>query len=111
MVETSQPMIRMSEVDKSYRRGGQDLEILKRMHLEVQPADFLALMGPSGSGKSTILNLIGGLDTPDRGTVEVGGIDLATLSKNELSAWRARHVGFVFQSFNLIPVLTALENV
>ena len=111
MVDTSQPMIRMADVDKSYRRGGQDLVILKGMHLEVAPADFLALMGPSGSGKSTILNLIGGLDEPDRGQVEVAGTDLSTLSKNDLSAWRARHVGFVFQSFNLIPVLTALENV
>jgi putative ABC transport system ATP-binding protein len=111
MAQTSEPIIRMSGVDKSYRRGGQDLVILKNMDLAVKPAEFLALMGPSGSGKSTILNLISGLDTPDAGHIVVGETDLSTLSKNELSAWRARHCGFVFQSFNLIPVLTALENV
>lgn len=105
------PIISMTGVDKSYRRGGQALVILQGMDLEVEPAEFLALMGPSGSGKSTILNLIGGLDGPERGQVVVAGTDLSRLSKNELSAWRARHVGFVFQSFNLIPVLTALENV
>ena len=106
-----EPIIVMQGVDKTYRRGGQDLVILQGMHLEVKPAEFLALMGPSGSGKSTILNLIGGLDAADAGDVVVGGQDLAKLSKNDLAAWRARHVGFVFQSFNLIPVLTALENV
>ena len=111
MAPSAEPIIRMSGVDKAYRRGGQDLVILKNMDLAVRPAEFLALMGPSGSGKSTILNLISGLDTPDAGRIVVGDTDLARLSKNELSAWRARHCGFVFQSFNLIPVLTALENV
>jgi putative ABC transport system ATP-binding protein len=109
--EKSVPIIHMEGVRKSYRKGGEQLVILDGMDLDVAKGEFLALMGPSGSGKSTILNLIGGLDAPDAGRVEVAGTDLATLSKNDLAAWRARHVGFVFQSFNLIPVLTAAENV
>jgi putative ABC transport system ATP-binding protein len=107
----SDAVIRMTGVDKAYRKGGQTLVILEAMDLEVPPGDFLALMGPSGSGKSTILNLIGGLDVPDAGRVEVAGVDLSTLSGGALSEWRARNVGFVFQAFNLLPVLTALENV
>lgn len=105
------PIIRMSGVSKSYRRGGQDLQILEGMDLEVATGEFLALMGPSGSGKSTILNLIGGLDTADAGRIEVAGTDVGGLRGDALSAWRARHVGFVFQAFNLLPVLTAQENV
>ena len=116
MAETPQarpdgPLIEMEGVSKSYRRGGQDLLILDGLDLEVAAGEFLALMGPSGSGKSTILNLIGGLDSADAGRIVVAGTDLGRLSKNALSAWRARNVGFVFQAFNLLPVLTALENV
>ncbi|MHC5011280.1 MAG: ABC transporter ATP-binding protein [Planctomycetota bacterium] len=103
--------ISMRSVSKSYRKGGEDLHVLENMDLDVAKAQFLALMGPSGSGKSTILNLIGGLDVPDAGTVHVADTDLAGLPPNALAAWRARHVGFIFQSFNLLPVLTALENV
>jgi putative ABC transport system ATP-binding protein len=101
----------MRGITKAYRRGGQDLVVLDGLDLDVPQGDFLALMGPSGSGKSTILNLLGGLDRPDAGSVEVAGVDLNALSRGELAEWRARHVGFVFQAFNLIPVLTALENV
>jgi len=105
------PLASMRDVRKVYRRGGQDLVVLDGLDLDVARGDFLALMGPSGSGKSTILNLLGGLDRPDAGTVEVDGVDLNALSRGGLAEWRARHVGFVFQAFNLIPVLTALENV
>jgi putative ABC transport system ATP-binding protein len=104
-------LARMRDVTKTYRRGGETLTVLDGMDLDVTRGEFLAFMGPSGSGKSTILNLLGGLDTPDRGTIVVEGTELGRLSRNELAAWRAVHVGFVFQSFNLIPVLTALENV
>jgi putative ABC transport system ATP-binding protein len=104
-------LARMRGVTKVYRRGGEDLVVLDRLDLDVTAGDFLALMGPSGSGKSTILNLLGGLDRPDAGTIEVGGLEITSLSSDRLAAWRARHVGFVFQAFNLIPVLTALENV
>jgi len=101
----------MRGVTKVYRRGSEDLVVLDGLDLDIASGEFLALMGPSGSGKSTILNIVGGLDRPDAGTVEVGGVELTTLSTDGLAAWRARHVGFVFQSFNLIPVLTARENV
>src|SRR5205085_6803790 len=105
------PLARMRGVRKVYRRGGEDLVVLDGLDLDVAQGDFLALMGPSGSGKSTILNLLGGLDRPDAGTVEVAGVDLDALSRADLAEWRSKHVGFVFQAFNLIPVLTALENV
>lgn len=98
-------------VSKRYVRGGEELVVLDRIDLDIPQAQFLAIMGPSGSGKSTILNLLGGLDVPDEGVVEVAGTALSDLSRDDLAAWRADHVGFVFQTFNLIPVLTALENV
>jgi putative ABC transport system ATP-binding protein len=101
----------MRDVTKVYRRGGQDLVVLDGLDLDVAKGDFLALMGPSGSGKSTILNILGGLDEPDSGEVIVEGVDIVSLSRDARAEWRARHVGFVFQAFNLIPVLTALENV
>jgi putative ABC transport system ATP-binding protein len=104
-------LARMRGVTKVYRRGGEDLVVLDRLDLDVTSGEFLALMGPSGSGKSTILNLLGGLDRPDAGVIDVGGVDITKLSSDGLAAWRARHVGFIFQAFNLIPVLTALENV
>jgi putative ABC transport system ATP-binding protein len=101
----------MVGVTKSYAKGGEVLTVLENLDLSVEAGEFVALMGPSGSGKSTILNLVGGLDEPDAGEIVVGGQSLTQLSAAELADWRARHVGFVFQAFNLIPVLTALENV
>jgi putative ABC transport system ATP-binding protein len=104
-------MIRLHGVEKSYRRGGETLRVLDGLDLEMDEGHFYALMGPSGSGKTTLLNLIGGLDQPDAGEVDVAGEDLGRLRGAGLSRWRADNVGFVFQSFNLIPVLTAVENV
>jgi putative ABC transport system ATP-binding protein len=107
----SEPMIRVHGVTKTYRRGGETLVVLDRLDLEMQAGHFYALMGPSGSGKTTLLNLVGGLDQPDSGSLWVAGEDLSELNGAELARWRAANVGFVFQGFNLIPVLTALENV
>jgi putative ABC transport system ATP-binding protein len=104
-------MIDMLGVTKRYQRGGQTLTVLDKLSLQVPQGDFVALMGPSGSGKSTILNLVGGLDVPDEGRIIVADKDITALSPSGLPAWRARHIGFVFQAFNLVPVLTALENV
>jgi len=98
-------------VDKVFHRGSEEIHVLAGMDLEVPPGDFLALMGPSGSGKTTLLNLIGGLDRPTAGTVEVGGLRIDALADGRLADWRARHVGFVFQLYNLLPVLTAERNV
>jgi len=103
--------IELKNVTKSYRRGGETLTVLDRLDLSMESGRFYALMGPSGSGKSTLLNLIGALDEPDSGSVVVGGDDLTQLGSGELAHWRAANVGFVFQGFNLIPVLSALENV
>jgi putative ABC transport system ATP-binding protein len=108
---TNQPMISVRAVNKTYRRGSEMLKVLDELDLEMDQGGFYALMGPSGSGKTTLLNLVGGLDTPDDGEVVVAGERLDELSGSELAAWRAAHVGFVFQGFNLIPVLTAFENV
>ncbi|MGE0190690.1 MAG: ABC transporter ATP-binding protein [Planctomycetota bacterium] len=105
------PMVVLDGVTKIYTKGGIELVVLDRLDLEVAAGSFVALMGPSGSGKSTILNLVGGLDVPDEGTVTVGGVDVGALSPDELSAWRAANVAYVFQAFNLLPVLTAEENV
>jgi len=107
----SEAMIRVRGVVKSYERGGETLQVLDGLDLEMEEGRFYALMGPSGSGKTTLLNLVGGLDSPDRGELHVAGSDLAALDPAALARWRARSVGFVFQGFNLIPVLTALENV
>jgi putative ABC transport system ATP-binding protein len=107
----TKPLIRLDKVCKSYTRGGETLRVLDRLDLEMQAGGFFALMGPSGSGKTTLLNLLGGLDQADSGAIDVAGEDLAQLSGAELARWRSRSVGFVFQGFNLIPVLTALENV
>jgi putative ABC transport system ATP-binding protein len=108
---TDLPVASLRGVSKTYRRGGEELVVFQDLDLDIPVAEFLAVMGPSGSGKSTILNLLGGLDVPDAGTVTVAGTELSKLSRDDLAAWRADHVGFVFQTFNLIPVLTALENV
>jgi putative ABC transport system ATP-binding protein len=105
------PIVVIHNVYKSYARGSQQIAVLEDISLEIAEGDFLALMGPSGSGKSTLLNLIAGLDQVDSGTITVGGLDISAMSESELADWRAGHVGFIFQFYNLIPVLTAFENV
>src|SRR4026208_2371022 len=107
----SEPIVRVRNVTKRFNRDGFEVVALDRVDLELHEGDFLALMGPSGSGKSTLLNLVAGLDKPTSGLVEVGGEDLGRMSEGELANWRSRHVGFIFQLYNLIPVLTAYENV
>ncbi len=104
-------IVEIRNLAKSYRRGGQVVPVLQDLTFEIMAGDFVALMGPSGSGKSTLLNLIAGIDKPDRGTLLVGGIDITALSESELADWRARNVGFIFQFYNLMPVLTAYENI
>jgi putative ABC transport system ATP-binding protein len=106
-----QPLISLKGVVKSYRRGRQTVEVLHNLDLDVEPGEFLALMGPSGSGKTTLLNLIGGLDRPTAGEVVVAGEHIDDLSGGELAKWRSRHVGFVFQFYNLMPTLSAERNV
>ena len=105
------PLVEIEHLTKSYRKGTQEVPVLRDLNLTVQAGEFLALMGPSGSGKTTLLNLIAGIDRPTSGVIRVGGQDLAKLSRNRLAAWRATHVGYIFQLYNLIPVLTAFENV
>ena len=105
------PLIDIRNLAKSYRRGGQIVPVLTDITLEVHAGDFLGLMGPSGSGKSTLLNLIAGIDKPDAGQILFDGVDITRLSETELADWRAGTVGFIFQFYNLIPVLTAFENV
>jgi len=107
----SDSLVSVNAVNKIYQRGGEKLVVLDDLNLEVPKGDFLALMGPSGSGKTTLLNLIGGLDTPTSGSVEVDNARLDTLNSKALSRWRASHVGFIFQFYNLLPVLTAFRNV
>jgi len=104
-------LVRIAGVQKHFSRGGERIEVLKGVNLDIPPGDFLALMGPSGSGKTTLLNLMGGLDTPTEGAIEVAGDRIDKMSGSKLSAWRARHIGFVFQMYNLLPVLTAAKNV
>ncbi len=104
-------LIRMTDVTKSYFRGREKVEVLRHLDLEVPRGDFLALMGPSGSGKTTLLNLLGGLDRPEAGEIDVDGQRIDRMSGSRLAAWRARHVGFVFQFYNLLPVLSAERNV
>jgi putative ABC transport system ATP-binding protein len=104
-------LVRIQQVSKNFRRGSEDIHVLDRLDLEVQEGEFLALMGPSGSGKSTLLNLIGGLDRPSSGSVVIGDQPIDRLSDRQLAAWRARHIGFVFQFYNLMPTLNAERNV
>jgi putative ABC transport system ATP-binding protein len=104
-------LIRARGLDKTYRRGGEEIHVLRNLNLDVEQGDFVAFMGPSGSGKSTLLNLLGGLDVPSKGSITVAGDELTRMSGGKLTEWRARHVGFIFQMYNLIPVLTAFQNV
>jgi putative ABC transport system ATP-binding protein len=104
-------LVRVEGVDKTFHRGSEEIHVLSRLDLEVPQGEFLALMGPSGSGKTTLLNLIGGLDRVTRGSVRVGGERVDQMSNRQLAAWRSRHVGFIFQFYNLLPVLTAERNI
>lgn len=104
-------LVRVRGLDKKYQRGSEEIHVLQGLNLDVDAGDFVAFMGPSGSGKTTMLNLLGGLDLPTAGTITVAGDEITHLSASKLTQWRARHVGFVFQMYNLIPVLTAFQNV
>lgn len=108
---TLEGLIQVRNLDKQYRRGDEVIHVLQGLHLDVGAGEFVAFMGPSGSGKTTLLNLLGGLDTPTAGSVTVAGDEISSLSGRRLASWRPRHVGFVFQMYNLIPVLTAFQNV
>ena len=110
-VAAAEPLIRLSKVGKTYVRGKESVEVLKSLDLQIPEGSFEALMGPSGSGKSTLLNLIAGLDSPTQGSIEISGIDLARMSESQRATWRATNVGFIFQTYNLLPVLSAAENV
>jgi putative ABC transport system ATP-binding protein len=105
------PLIQIRNLSKAYQRGGQRIAVLSELSLDVEEGEFVGLMGPSGSGKSTLLNLIAGIDKPDTGTLLIGGIDITQLGETDLAHWRGANVGFIFQFYNLMPVLTAAENV
>jgi putative ABC transport system ATP-binding protein len=107
----SDSLVRVRGLDKKYHRGSEEIDVLQGLNLDVDAGDFVAFMGPSGSGKTTLLNLLGGLDVPTRGSITVAGDEITSMSASRLTAWRARHVGFVFQMYNLIPVMTAFQNV
>src|SRR6202021_2133195 len=104
-------LIQVRGLSKTYRRGGEEIQVLQRLNLDLDKGDFVAFMGPSGSGKTTLLNLLGGLDVPSAGSITVDGDEITHMSGSKLTQWRARHVGFIFQMYNLIPVLTAFQNV
>jgi putative ABC transport system ATP-binding protein len=104
-------LVNVRDVHKHFKRGTERIDVLKGVNLDIPPGEFLALMGPSGSGKTTLLNLIGGLDSPTGGTIQVGGQTINDLGGGRLAAWRSRHIGFVFQLYNLLPVLTAERNI
>jgi len=105
------PLIEIHEICKSYRRDSLEIPVLSNITLSVQEGEFIAFMGPSGSGKTTLLNLIAGIDKPTQGKIFIAGVDITELSETELAVWRSRTIGFIFQFYNLIPVLTAIENV
>jgi putative ABC transport system ATP-binding protein len=107
----SDSLIKIRGLDKQYKRGGENIDVLQGLNLDVDKGDFVAFMGPSGSGKTTLLNLLGGLDVPTRGSITVAGDEVTNMSSGKLTEWRARHVGFIFQMYNLIPVLDAFQNV
>jgi len=107
----SSSLIQVRGLNKTYRRGGENIQVLQGLNLDVDKGDFVAFMGPSGSGKTTLLNLLGGLDVPSAGSITVDGDEITHMSAGKLTEWRARHVGFIFQMYNLIPVLTAFQNV
>ncbi len=111
MTEGREVLVKVENVDKVFKRGSEEIHVLGGLDLAIPDGEFLALMGPSGSGKSTLLNLIGGLDRPSQGSIEVGGDRIDKLSNRRLASWRARHVGLVFQFYNLMPVLSAQKNV
>ncbi|NBR28193.1 MAG: ABC transporter ATP-binding protein [Betaproteobacteria bacterium] len=111
MDQLARPVVEIRNLAKAYHRGGQVVPVLTDITLDIAAGDYVALMGPSGSGKSTLLNLIAGIDKPDAGSLHVGGVDIVTLDEADLAAWRSRNVGFIFQFYNLMPVLTATENV
>lgn len=111
MTGEAEMLVMVDNVDKVFRRGSEEIHVLGGLDLSIPQGDFLALMGPSGSGKSTLLNLIGGLDRPSQGSIEIGGDRIDKLSGRRLASWRARHVGLVFQFYNLMPVLSAQKNV
>ena len=110
-LQEKNPIVEIKDVSKSYRRGSYTVPVLEGISFDIAEGEFLALMGPSGSGKTTLLNLIAGIDRVDNGSIRVGGVEITTLSEMELAQWRATHIGFIFQFYNLIPVLTAFENV
>src|SRR5579864_6764451 len=107
----SNSLIQARGLGKNYSRGGEQIQVLQALNLDVEAGEFIAFMGPSGSGKTTLLNLLGGLDVPSAGSITVAGDEITHMSRSRLTQWRARHVGFVFQMYNLIPVLTAFQNV
>ena len=111
MPNSATPIVLIRGLSKAYHRGGQTVPVLTDINLSVEAGEFVALMGPSGSGKSTLLNLIAGIDKPSGGTLSVNGLDIAALSESELADWRAHNIGFIFQFYNLLPVLSAYENV
>ena len=104
-------LVEIVQLSKTYRKGTQDVPVLRDLNLTVEAGEFVALMGPSGSGKTTLLNLIAGIDRPTSGAIQVAGQNLSRMSRNKLAAWRAQHVGYIFQLYNLIPVLNAYENI
>src|SRR5579871_1472113 len=104
-------LVQVRGLNKKYRRGGEEIHVLQGLNLDVAKGEFVAFMGPSGSGKTTLLNLLGGLDVPSTGSISVAGDEITNMSSGKLTEWRARHVGFIFQMYNLIPVLTAFQNV